>query len=182
VTVGSGSSSPLSIGAKRATAPSGSTPPAKQRFLGSWKPWYAMQIFICYFLYCICDFDLVFLVYSVPSSGRYPLWGPSIVGAPQTVGPHDTVEAHSSKGPSDGAVGGDRVPVFGAAVEVGAAAQVTADGRSPAPEVFPEGDTNDMAEEVAASDLAASIGSAGVRSPPPQRLTLTSPWRSLGSS
>jgi hypothetical protein len=40
------------------------------------------------------------------------------------------------------ATGGDRVPVFGAAIAAGATAQVTTDGRSPTPEVLPEGDTN----------------------------------------
>jgi hypothetical protein len=74
-TVGSGSSFALSAGAKRVSTPSGSTPLAKQRFLRSWKPWYVAQTFICQFLYRICDFDLVFLVYNVPSSGRSPSSG-----------------------------------------------------------------------------------------------------------
>jgi hypothetical protein len=44
---------------------------------------------------------------------------------------------------------------------VGAAAQVTSDGGSPALKVLLEGDTNVMAKEVVASDSAASTGLAG---------------------
>jgi hypothetical protein len=47
----------------------------------------------------------------ISSAGSPPSRGPSIAGAPQTVGPQDTVEAHGSKGPSDGAADGDRVPI-----------------------------------------------------------------------
>jgi membrane protein involved in colicin uptake len=72
VIAGSDSSSAQSAGAKRVPTPSGSTPPAKRQFLSSWKPRYVTQTFICHFLYCICDFDLVLLVYSVSSSGRSP--------------------------------------------------------------------------------------------------------------
>jgi hypothetical protein len=75
-------------------APNGSTPPTKQRFHGSWKPRYAMRPFICHFLYHICDFNLVSLTYSVPSSGRSPPSEvPSVTGAAQVAKPQDTVEA-----------------------------------------------------------------------------------------
>jgi hypothetical protein len=37
------SSPPPVVGAKRTTASDGSTPPAKCRFRGSWKPWYAVR-------------------------------------------------------------------------------------------------------------------------------------------
>jgi hypothetical protein len=119
-------------------------------------------------------------VYHPPAS-RLPLGGSSIAGAPQAVGPQDTVEAHGSKGPSDGVAGGDKVPVSGAAVTAGAAAQVTVGGGSPTLEVLPDGDTNVTTEEVAAGDPASSTGLAGGAFPPPQRLTAMSSWRSLGS-
>jgi hypothetical protein len=84
-TAGSVSSS---VGAKRAAAPSSSTPPAKRRFLGSWKPRYIAQTFICHFLCYIYDFDLVLPAYSVSSSDKSPpSAGSSIVGAPQAGGP-----------------------------------------------------------------------------------------------
>jgi hypothetical protein len=98
----------------------------------------------------------------VQSFGRSPpSRGPNIAGAPQTVRPQDIVEAHSSKGPSDRAGGGDRVPVSGATVAAGVVAQVITDSGSPSCEVLPEGDTNVMMEEVATSDPAASTGLAG---------------------
>jgi hypothetical protein len=79
-TVGSVSSS---VGAKRAVAPSSSTLPAKRRFLSSWKPRYIAQTFICHFLCCIYNFDLVLSAYRVSSSNKSPLLrGSSIVGAP----------------------------------------------------------------------------------------------------
>jgi hypothetical protein len=78
--------------------------------------------------------------------------------ASQAVGPQDTVDAHGSKGPSDGVDGGDKVPVFGAAIAEGVVAQVTIGSGSPSPEVLPEGCTNVTMEEVAASDPAASTG------------------------
>jgi hypothetical protein len=71
-TLGSGPSLAPSVGVKRVAALSGSTPPAKRRFLGSWKLWYITQCFIRHFLYHICDFNLVFPAYNVPSSGRSP--------------------------------------------------------------------------------------------------------------
>jgi hypothetical protein len=167
VIVSSGSSSSLLLGANRAVAPSGSTPPTMRHFLGSWKPRYITQIFIYHFLYCIYDFDLVLLAYSVSSSGRSPpSGGSSIAGAPKAGGPQDTVEAHGSKGPTVGAVGGDWVPVSGAAVAVGVVALevVTGDG-SPIPEVLPEGDINATVGAMAVGDLAASIGPVGGTSP-----------------
>jgi hypothetical protein len=59
---------------------SGSRPPTKRRFHGSWKPLYAMRPFICHFLYHVCDFNLVSLQRVIlqqvtPSRGR------SITGA-----------------------------------------------------------------------------------------------------
>jgi hypothetical protein len=72
VTAGSDSSLAPSVGAKRAAAPSDSTPLAMRRFLNSWKPRYVAQTFICHFLYCIYDFDFVLLTYSVSSSSRSP--------------------------------------------------------------------------------------------------------------
>jgi hypothetical protein len=71
-TMGSGPSPSLSAGVKRVATPSGSTPLAKWQFHDSWKPRYAMRLFICHFLFHICDFNLVSLVYSVPSSSRSP--------------------------------------------------------------------------------------------------------------
>jgi hypothetical protein len=83
------------------------------------------------------------------------------VCAPQAVGPQDTVEVDDSKGSSDGAAGGDRVPVSGAAVAIGAAAQVIVNGGSLTPEVLPEDDTNVTVDEMAAGGPAASTGLAG---------------------
>jgi hypothetical protein len=167
MTVGSSSSSAPSAGAKRAAAPSGSTPPAKRRFLDSWKPRYVVQTFICHFLYCIYDFDLVLLAYSVPSSGRSPPSGGSnIAGAPKAGEPLDTVEAHCSKGSTSGAVGGDGVPVSGATIAVGAAAlEVVVGDGSPAPEVSPEGDTNVTTGATTAGDPIAKTGLVGGVSP-----------------
>jgi hypothetical protein len=71
-TVGSGPSLAPSTGSKRVAAPSGSTPLAKRRLLDSWKHRYATRPFICHFSHRICDFHLVSLAYSVPSSGRSP--------------------------------------------------------------------------------------------------------------
>jgi hypothetical protein len=97
----------------------------------------------------------------VPSFGRSPpSRGPSIECAPQAVGPQDTIEAHGSRGPSDGAAGGDKVPVFDAANAAAAAAQVTIGDGSMAPEVLPEGDTNVTAKEVATANPAALTGPA----------------------
>jgi hypothetical protein len=117
-----------------------------------------MRPFICHFLYHVYDFNLVSPVYNVPSSGMSPpSRGPSIVGAAQVAEPQDTVEAQ----PSDEVVGGDRVPVTGAAVAVGAASQVAAGVESPASEVLPGGATNVITEEVAANDPASSAGPSG---------------------
>jgi hypothetical protein len=102
------------------------------------------------------------------------------VVAPQTVVPQDIIEPHGSKGLSDRATGGNRVLVFDVAVAAGAAAQVTTDGGSSAPEVLPEGDTSVTMEEAAVGDPTASTGPAGGASPPLQRLTTTSSWRILG--
>jgi hypothetical protein len=93
---------------------------------------------------------------------HHPIGGPQKGaqhwGCTQAIGPQDTIEAHGSKGPSDGVVGGDRVPVSCLA---GAAAQVTAGVGSPPPEVLPEGDKNVMVEEMATGNPAALIGPAG---------------------
>jgi hypothetical protein len=118
------------------------------------------------FLYWICDFDLVLLAHSTSSSGMSLSFGGSIiVGAPKAGGPQDTVEAHGSKGLSDGAVGGDRVLDFGAAIAAGVVAHVVTRGGSLAPEMFPEGNTNVMAGETATGDPTASAGPAGGASP-----------------
>jgi hypothetical protein len=90
VTAGSSSSSAPSGRAKRVINPSGSTPPAKRQFLGSWKPRYIAQTFICHFLYYSCDFDLVLLAYSMSSSGRSPLlggWGTTLWVHPKPADP-----------------------------------------------------------------------------------------------
>jgi hypothetical protein len=157
-TAGSGPSPAPSAGVKRVAAPSGSTPPAKRRFHGSWKPRYATRPFICHFLYCDCDFNLVSPAYCVPSSGRSPPSGrPSVAGATQVAEPQDTVEAQSS----DKVVGGGEVPVIDGAVAVGAAAQAVAGGGSSASEVLPGGVANVTTEEVAADDPASSTGPSG---------------------
>jgi hypothetical protein len=57
------------------------------------------------------------------------------VGAAQVVGPQDTIEAQ----PSDGAAGGDKVPVSGAVAAVDVIAQVTVSGGSLAPRGFTRG-------------------------------------------
>jgi hypothetical protein len=85
---GFGPSSALSVGVKRVATPSGSTPPAKWRFHGSWKPRYAMRPFICHFLYCVCDFNLGSPAYSMPSSDRLPLLGgPALWVQPKLLSP-----------------------------------------------------------------------------------------------
>jgi hypothetical protein len=73
------------------------------------------------------------------------------------VGPWDTIEAQ----PSDGAAGGGRVPVSGAAAVVGAATQAATSGGSPTPEMLPDGDMNVTMEEVAAGDPVGPTGLAG---------------------
>jgi hypothetical protein len=87
--------------------------------------------------------------------------GSSIAGAPQVGGRLDTVEAHGSMGPSNRAAGGDRVPVSGAAIAAGAAAQVVTDGGSLAPEVSPGGDTNATMGATTVGDPATSTGPVG---------------------
>jgi hypothetical protein len=72
VIAGSGPSPAPLTRVKRAAVPSGSTPLAKWRFHGSWKPRYTMRPFICHFLYRICDFNLVSLTYGVPFFDRSP--------------------------------------------------------------------------------------------------------------
>jgi hypothetical protein len=68
-------------------------------------------------------------------------------------------------GPSNRAAGGDRVPVSGAAIAAGAAAQVVTDGGSLAPEVSPGGDTNATMGATTAGDPATSTGPVGGASP-----------------
>jgi hypothetical protein len=88
VTVGSGPSLAPSTGFKRVATPSGSTPPAKQRLLDSWKHRYATRPFICHFSHHICDFNLVSPAYSVPSSGRSPhSSGPMLQVQPKLLSP-----------------------------------------------------------------------------------------------
>jgi hypothetical protein len=53
--VGSGSSWVPVAGSNRVTAPNDSTLPAKQPFLGSWKPLYVALVCSCYFLYRSCN-------------------------------------------------------------------------------------------------------------------------------
>jgi hypothetical protein len=91
-----------------------------------------------------------------PPVGHPPLGG-SVAGAAQVVALQDTIESQ----PSDGATGGNRVPVSGAAAAMGAAAQVVTGGGSLASEVLPEGDTNVTVEEVAAGDPVGSTGPTG---------------------
>jgi hypothetical protein len=88
------------------------------------------------------------------------------VGAPKADGPQDTVEAHSSKGPTVGAAGGDGVLISGIDVAVGAATlEVVAGDGTLAPEVLPEGDANVMAGATAAYDPTALTGPVGGASP-----------------
>jgi hypothetical protein len=72
VTAGSSPSPASMAGVKRPATPSGSTPLAKQQFLGSWKSRYTTRSFICHFLFHVCDFNLVSPTYNVPSFGRSP--------------------------------------------------------------------------------------------------------------
>jgi hypothetical protein len=119
------------------------------------------------FLYCICDFDLVLLAYSVSSSSRSPPFGgSSIAGAPKAGRPQDTIEAHSSIGATVGAAGGDGVPVSGANVAVGAMTlEVVVDDGSSVLEVSLEGDTNVTTGATITGDTAALTSPAGGTSP-----------------
>jgi hypothetical protein len=94
----------------------------------------------------------------MPSSARLPpSGGPSITGASQVAEPQDIVEAQ----PSDEAVGGNGVPVTGAAIAAGATAQAAAGDGHPTSEVLPGGATNVTTEEVAADDPTSSVGPSG---------------------
>jgi hypothetical protein len=94
----------------------------------------------------------------MPSSSRSPLLGGgSITGAAQVAEPQDTIEAQ----PSDEAVGGGGVSVTCAVVATGVTAQAAASGGSPASEVLKGGATNITTKEVAADDLASSVGPSG---------------------
>jgi hypothetical protein len=85
---GSSPSPAPSVGVKREATPSGSTPPTKRRFLGSWKPWYDTQSFICHFLYRVCDFNLVSPAYNMSSSSRSPpSRGPTLRVQPKLLSP-----------------------------------------------------------------------------------------------
>jgi hypothetical protein len=177
-TAGSGPSPAPSVGVKRVAAPSGSTPPAKRRFHGPWKPWYATRPFICHFLYHVCDFNLVFPAYSVPSSGRSPFsGGPSVTGAAQVAEPQDNVEAQ----PSDEAVGGGGVPVTVAAVAACATMQATAGGGSPPPRCYQGVPLMSQPKRWPLMILLARLARQGACLSPPKRPTmaawsLTSSW------
>jgi hypothetical protein len=153
--------------------PSGSTPPAKRRFHGSWKPQYATQPFFCHFLYRVCDFNLVSPAYNVPSSGRLPpSGGPSVTGAAQVAEPQDIVEAQ----PSDRAVGGGEVPVTSAAVATGAAG-----GGTLASKVLPRVLLMSQPKRWPLTILLARLARQGARVSPLKRPTTAAPW-SLRSS
>jgi hypothetical protein len=157
-TADSGPSSAPLAGVKMVATPSGSTPSVMRQFHGSWKPRYATRPFICHFLYCVYDFNLVSPAYSVPSSGRSPpSGGPNVIGAAQVVEPQDSVEAQLS----DEAVGGDGVLVSSAAVAVGVVTQVATNGVSLASEVLRGGATNVTTEEVATDDPASLASLSG---------------------
>jgi hypothetical protein len=127
-----------------------------------------VQTFICHFLHCIYDFDLVLLAYSVSSSDKSPPsggGGSSIAGAPKADGPQDTIEAHNSKGATVGAASGDRALISGTTIGAGAVAQVVAGDGFLTLEVLPEGDINVTVGEMAAGDPTISTGPAGGASP-----------------
>jgi hypothetical protein len=130
------------------------------------------------FLVPVCDFNLVFPAYNMPSSGTSPpSRGHKVMGAALVDEPQDTVEAQ----PIDEAVGGGGVLVTGAVVAAGAATQVATGGGSPASEVLPVGATNVTTEEVATNDSTCSAGPSGARLSPLKRPTTVVPW-SLRSS
>jgi hypothetical protein len=79
--VGPSQTPTLVVGAKRSATFSGSTPPSKRSFCGTWWPWYIELSVVCFLCSEFPSFDWDPLLCSMSSSGRTPpSRGPDVGG------------------------------------------------------------------------------------------------------